>query len=607
MIRRLSAFILPFLCVCSLGAAAPTTRPIVAVFDLSGELTEQPVDNSMPLFGPQPQSLREVVSHIDKAAKDPSVKAVVILAGEAELGFAQTAEIRQAMQNLRTGGKEIYAHADALMMPQYVIASGATHLSVSPTGEVWAMGLYGDQLYLRGLLTKIGVTPDFLHCGAYKSASEIFMRDGPSPEADEMYNWLFDSIFDTAIGEIASGRNVSADQVHKWIDGGPYTAEKAKSIGMIDAVEDRTELEASIKSKFGDDVQFDKKYGEEKQPEINFSNPFAVMQVFAQLMNPPKKDQNKPAIGIVYVEGPIVTGKSDSSPFGSQLAASTDISRALDDAAADDSIKAVVLRVDSPGGSATASEIILHATERLKAKKPLIVSMGDVAGSGGYFVTCAADTVFADDATITASIGVVGGKLVTTDMWNKIGVNWHAYSRGANAGLLSTDTVFSDSQRTQMQAWMDEIYGVFKGHVVSIRGSKLKKPIDQLAAGRVFTGKQALDLGLVDRIGTLADAISFAADQAKVSDYTVRTVPEPKNFLQKLMEQSAGGDNDPDRISVTTNQNWLIHMAAPYLAGIDQQHLAAINMALGQLELMQQEQVILMMPAPYCMKAGSLK
>jgi protease-4 len=601
MMGRVFAFFVALLGIGSIGFAAAATQPVVAVFDLSGEMSEQPVDNSLPFFGPQPLSLREVVSRMDKAAKDPSVKAVVILADEAALGYAQGIEVRQAMQNIRAAGKDVYGHADGVMMPQYVLLSGCSQVSIAPTGEVWALGLYGDGLYLHGLLTKIGVTPDFLHCGAYKSASEIFMRDGPSPEAEQMENWLFDSIYDTTIGQIASGRKVSADQVHAWIDSGPYTAEKAKSNGMIDAVEDRAELEAAIKAKYGD-VAFDKKYGAEKQPEINFSNPFAVMQVLAQLMNPPKPGENKPGIGIVYVEGPIVTGKADSSAFGSELAASTDISKALDDAAADDSIKAVVLRVDSPGGSATASEIILRATERLKAKKPLVVSMGDVAGSGGYYVTCAADTVFADDATITASIGVVGGKLVTTDMWNKIGVNWHAYSRGANAALLSTDTDFTDAQRTQMQSWMDEIYGVFKGHVVAIRGNKLKKPIDELAAGRVFTGKQALDLGLVDRIGTLADAIAFAADEAKVSDYSVRTVPEPKNLLQKLIEKSAGDDGDSNHISMGSNGNWLERLAAPYLAGIDSGHLAAINMALGQLELMQQEQVILMMPAPFCTK-----
>lgn len=244
-----------------------------------------------------------------------------------------------------------------------------------------------------------------------------------------MENWLLDSVYDTAISQIAAGRKVSEAQVRQWIDNGPYTSEKAKAVGMIDAVEDRAELTQMLRKEFGPDTVFEKRYGAEKQPELNFSNPFAMMGVFAQLMNPPKAGAGKPAVGVVYVNGPIVTGASDSNPLLGQLAASTDIAKALDQAADDNSVKAVVLRVDSPGGSATASEIILRATQRVKAKKPLVVSMGDVAGSGGYYVTCAADTVFADEATITASIGVVGGKLATTDMWNKIGVTWKAYSR----------------------------------------------------------------------------------------------------------------------------------------------------------------------------------
>ena len=161
-----------------------------------------------------------------------------------------------------------------------------------------------------------------------------------------------------------------------------------------------------------------------------------------------------------------------------------------------------MLRVNSPGGSAVASEIILNATKRVKAKKPLVVSMGNVAGSGGYYVSMGADTIFADATTITASIGVVGGKVATTDMWNKIGVTWDSSRRGANAGLLSSDAVFSPAERKKMQGWMNDIYGVFKGHVVAARGAKLKKPIDELAAGRVFTGQQALELGLIDKIGT---------------------------------------------------------------------------------------------------------
>jgi protease-4 len=568
-------------------------KPVIAVFDLTGELTEQPADESLIFMGAPAPSLRDVVGRMKKATDDANVKAVVINCDGASFGLAQAEELREAMHKLRQAGKEVYAHSDSMMLGQYVLLSGASRLSVVPTGDLWITGLYGDQPYLRGLLDKLGVVPDILHCGAYKSAGEMFMRNGPSPEADQMTNWLLDSIYDTAIKQIADGRNVSPEKVRQWIDNGPYTAEKAKAAGLIDAVEHHDAFEAMLKKKYGSEVTFEKQYGAPKPPQLDMSNPFALVRTFAELMGGPKAaTHNKPAVGVVYVDGMILLGKGEASLFGSSAAMSTDISRAIEQAARDDSIKAVVLRIDSPGGSAVASEIILGATQRLKERKPLVVSMGDVAGSGGYYVTCAADTIFADDSTITASIGVVGGKFVTTDMWNKIGVTWKAYQRGAHAGLLSSDTDFTPEERQRLQSWLDDIYGVFKGHVVAIRGDRLKKPIDELAAGRVFTGRQALDLGLVDKIGTLQDAIEFAAGKAALKDYDVRTVPEPKNILQRLMEQ-AGGDNDPNHL---VTRGSLLDLAAPYLKDLDPQRVRAIRRALGQLQLMQKEGVILMMP-----------
>jgi protease-4 len=593
------AFLLTVPIVRGEAATRPSERSIVAVFDLSGEIGERPAEDS--LFGSPPPSLRDLVTRIDKAAGDPDVKAVVIMADDASFGQAQAAELRQAIHDVRAAGKEVYGHGDGLDMSQYELLSGASRLSVAPTGEVWAMGFHSDQPYLHGLLLKLGIQPDFLHCGAYKSASEMLMREGPSPEAEEMENWLLDSIYDTAVKLIASGRTVSSDQVRNWIDSGPYAAEKAREIGMIDAVEDRQELELLLKDRYGSDVDIERRYGVAEQPKLNLSNPFAMMGQIAELLNPPKQS-SKPTVAVVYVDGMIVTGKGDGSSGMVQTAYGTDIARALDDAAADDSIKAVVLRVDSPGGSATASEIILKATDRVKVKKPFVVSMGDVAGSGGYYVTCAADTVFADDATITASVGVVSGKLVTTGMWDKIGITWKAYQRGAEAGFLAGDTDFTPEQKQRMQDFMDGIYGVFKNHVTTIRGNKLKKPIDDLAAGRVFTGRQALELGMVDRMGTLKDAIAFAADQAHVTDYDVRTVPEPKNFLQRLMEQSSGQDDEAGHVAMGMQTDWLTKLAAPYLQGLDPQHLNVVETALRQLELMQREQVVLMMPAEFCVR-----
>lgn len=582
--------------------AAPADQekphPIVAVFRLEGPLTEPPADETLQLFGPTGTSLRQLIARFDKAATDPAVKAVVLMPELAALGAAQVEELRAAIARIRDHGKEVYIHSDSLLMGQYLMACGASRISVVPTGALLVPGLHASSLHLRGLLDKIGVTPDFLTEGAYKTAAELFMRQQPSPEADQMMNWLLDSWYSTFTDLITKGRKVDAATAQRWIDQALFSANQAKDAGLIDAVESLADFEAMLKEHYGQDVVFDKQYGRKKTPELDFSSPFAFLKIWTELLGgAAKKPAEKSAVGIVYVSGTIMLGKSTVSPFGGELGAfSTDISQALEKAADDDSIVAVVLRIDSPGGSATASEIILEATKRLKGKKPFVVSMGDVAGSGGYYVACGANTIFADAATLTGSIGVVAGKFATTAMWNKIGVTFKAYQRGQNADIFSTDNVFSDSERARMRGYMDDVYGEFKKHVTDIRGDRLKKPIDELAGGRVFTGRQALDLGLVDRLGTLHDAIAFAADQAKVANYDVRVVPEPKNFLEQLFEQAAGRQDDPSHVNLASSQDNLLKLAAPYLQDLDPQRVAAIASALRRLQILQKEGVVLSMP-----------
>lgn len=582
-----------------------TKATTVAVFRLEGQLKEQPAGEAFSLSGKTPVSLKDVTERMRKAAGDAHVKAVVLMLDDAVIGTAQREELRQAMAYLRDKGKDIYAHSDSLGMGDFALLSGATRLSVVPTGDLWVTGMFGEAMYLRGLLDMVGVHPDFLTCGAYKSAAETFMRKQPSPEAHEMQNWLMDSIYKTYTQMIAKGRGVDAAKVKSWIDNGPYTAERAKAAGMIDAVEHRQDFEAFVKSKVGDGVRFEHKYGEKKAMQIDFSSPFAFFKLFSDAAAEAKnKKTGKQSIAIVHVNGAISTGSGKDSPLSGATdgAYSSDIRKALDDAARDDSIKAVVLRVDSPGGSAVASEIILDATKRVKAKKPFIVSMGDVAGSGGYYVACAADTIFANEATITGSIGVVSGKLATNDAWAKIGITFAPYQRGKNAGMLSSASTFSPEERQKMQAYMDEIYGVFKGHVTAIRGSRLKKPIDDLAGGRVYTGRQALDLGLVDKIGTMHDAIQYIAKEANLTDYDVRVVPEPKNFIEQILEASSGGKNDPKRLDVGPAPRLklaggsLFDLAAPQLKQVDPQRLRLAQSALRQLEILRTEGVSLTMP-----------
>jgi protease-4 len=577
-------------------------KAVVAVFALKGELKEKPSEDISIFSGTTPSSLRDVVARLKKAAGDSAVKAVVILPEGDSIGSAQREELLQAMAQLKAAGKEVYVHADSLGMGDYVLASGASRISVVPTGDLWITGLYGESPYLRGLLDKLGVQPQYLHCGAYKSASEIFMRDGPSPEAEQMQNWLLDSIYQTDVALIAKERRVDKEKVRSWIDNGPYSADQAKEAGLIDGVEERHELQELLQKKYGKDMVLNKKYGKKAEPKVDLSSPFAVFNIFNDIMKESQsKKGGKPAVGIVYVEGAISLGDETTSPFGeSQGARSGPIRKALEEAARDDSIKAVVLRVDSPGGSATASQIILDATRQVKSKKPLLVSMGNVAGSGGYFVACASDTIYADATTITASIGVVGGKFVTNPMWKKIGITFKEYERGAHAGLLSSARPFNKEEQERMQAWMDHIYGVFKGHVVSNRNSKLKKPIDELAGGRVFTGQQALELGLVDKIGTLEDAIKDAAAQAKLTSYDVRVVPKPENFVEKLMEELSGGKEDNKdldlRVSRAVKETSLVELTLPYLQHLDPKRVKLITTALTRMQLLQREKALLMMP-----------
>jgi protease-4 len=586
---------------------ADAGKPIVTVITLDGPILEKPKGEEFPLLAPVARpTLKDLLERMKKAKDDTNVKGVVLLLDEVGLGMAQIEELREAMASVRAAGKEVYVHVDnVLTMRGLALAAGASRISVTPTAIIMMPGMNAESPYVRGLLDKIGVKPDFITCGDYKTAAELFMRKGPSPEAKRMTDWLLDSLYDSFQKMVAKGRGVKPERVRQWVDGALYTPEQARLAGMIDSVQHRQDFEAELRKEFGEDVKFDRKIGKKRGEVSDLSSPLGLFKLWATALEGGKKKlAGKNLIGIVYVEGTILTGKPQPSPFGSEPgnAYSTPLRKALDKLADDKDVKAVVLRVNSPGGSAVASEIILNAAMRVKVKKPVIVSMGSVAASGGYYVSMAGDRIFADPATITASIGVLGGKLATTDMWNHIGVTWASNRRGANAGLFSSDAVFSEAERHLVQTWMNEAYGTFKGHVVTARGAKLKKPIDELAAGRVYTGRQALDLGLVDAMGGLEDAIRSAAKHAHVKDYEIRTYPEPKNFLELLVEDLSDGERDPNHLSLSagglgaSNGTSVLDLALPHLKGLDRGRVEMITAALRQLDLLGQERAVLMMP-----------
>ncbi len=588
----------------SSGASEGSSTPapaVVAHFHLSGALSEAPLGESLSLLAEDMVSLRALVSRMDEAGDDDDVKAVIVTYGAMSFGSGQLEEMRAAIGRLQDAGKKVYVHAEGMGTFVYGLLCAGDYLSVAPQSSLWLTGLYGQSVYVKELLDKIGVQADFMHVGDYKSAAEMLTRTGPSTPAEENVNWLLDSLYGSVVDMIAASRGKTSEQVRDLIDHGPYLAAEALEEGLIDAVQTQEEFLAHVKSDIGMPIEIDNRYGREKRPEISVTGPLGFFSILSELFKPPQVEK-KDSVALIYVEGTILPGYGQPGLFGSSAAFSGNIRKALQTAADDDSIKAVVMRVDSPGGSAEASEVILNATRQVQTNnKPFIVSMGDVAGSGGYYVSCGADVIFADEATITASIGVVGGKLVTQNLWNMLGVNWVGYKRGANSDMLSSSAPFNDSQRAALQQYMQTVYDVFKEHVAHGRGDKLTKPLDEMAGGRVYTGKQALELGLVDRIGGLSEAVEYAAAQASMTDYEVRVLPRPVDFVTMLLEEFSGeGERPtdlgfPDAISLLAGRRDLTS-AFELLRRAEPQRAQALYQALHRIELIRRESVIMMMP-----------
>ncbi len=583
------------------GDAATVEPAVIAHFHLNGALTEVPVEDPLGLMAGQVTSLKDLVGRLDKAGADDRVKAVILTFDGMSLGFGQLEEVRGSIQRVKDAGKRVYVHAEGMGTFAYGLLCVGDHLSVAPQSALWLMGFYAETPYVKDLLDKIGVETDFMHMGAYKSAAEVFTRTGPSEPADENLNWLYDGWYDSLVGMIAQSRGKTPEQVRELIDHGPYMAEQAKEEGLIDSVETRDQFVARLKKEIKGPEKIDNRYGEQAGPQVNFANPLALFSVLAEIFKTPEVS-HKDAVGVVYVSGAILPGYSQPTFFGTADAAfSGDISKALEQAANDPAVKAVVMRVDSPGGSAEASEVILNATRQILGSKPFIVSMGDVAASGGYYISCAADAIFADEATLTASIGVVGGKLITTGLWDKLGINWVAHKRGANADLFTSSHPFDDGQRQVLEGYMGKVYEVFKGHVAKGRAGKLRKPLEEMAGGRVYTGKQALELGLVDEIGGLKQAVDYAAAKASLADYEVRIIPEPTDFLTELLEQSSGGGERPTDISLCGAAGPLANHPAvapllDLLRRTEPRRARALLQVLQRIDLIQREGVIMMMP-----------
>lgn len=382
-------------------------------------------------------------------------------------------------------------------------------------------------MFFRGSLDKLGVYPDIYQIGKYKSVGDTVTRKEMSEAHREFIDAMLDDLFNRYVEAIARSRGKTAEEVRAIIDNSPYSALKAKEAGLIDSATYRDELDKEIKSKLG--------YKDSEELRLVRGSDYREVSPESLGLNKGER------IAVIYATGDIGSGKSENSPTGDQSIGSDTLAKALNDARDDKTIKAIVLRVDSPGGSGLASDIIWHAVEAAKQKKPVIVSMSDVAASGGYYISAGANKIIAQPSTITGSIGVVGGKPVMKGFYDWIGISNEYVMRGKNAGMFRETEKFTPDERAKFEEWIKTTY--YNDFVPKVAKGRGKEPayIDSVGQGRVWTGSQGKTNGLVDEFGGLDRAVAIAKQFANIpADKDVHRVilPYPQTLLQQLMVAS---------------------------------------------------------------------
>lgn len=527
----IAAALLPLI---SRGEDKPA-KPVVAVYDLegiiseSGQGEESMLDLSMDPS--RPLTMLDLSRSLEKAAADVAVKAVVLDVDGANLDFSQIQEVRGQLAAIREAGKDVWMYSERLSNGTALLGSTANHFTLMPEADCEFHGINAESMYFKGLLDKAGIRAEVIHIGDFKSYGETFYRTGPSDEARKQEEQLIDSVFGQLVGDVASGRKLAPEKVRTLIDDGSLNAKRAVEEGLADHLMFRTDFVKKLHESYGDDADFDRDY---ELPDLEGPEITGIMDVFKLMFNEsgnakPRKD----FVAVVALDGDI----SDESvaPVRTQILK----------LAKENKAKALVLRVNSPGGSALASEVLWEATDEWKATgKPFVVSMGGVAASGGYYVSAGADRIFAEAGTITGSIGVVGMKFVVGDAMDKLGISTHTIQRGKNAGAMSMTRGFTDEEAKLVRDSMAEVYTTFKKRVTDGRGKALKGDLEPLAGGRVYSGKQALEIGLVDEIGGLHQAIAHASKQAKLEKPEVKLLPEPKSGLEGLFAKPDKDDDD---------------------------------------------------------------
>ncbi len=513
---------------------AEKKTPLVVKFTLKGDLPEGPP--APGIFGELQTSLATVVKRLDSAAEDEDVSAVWLKIEDLSIGRGKIHELRGAIARLRKTKKPVYAELTTAESNAYLLAVACDRVVMAPSGVLLVPGVRLEITFFKGLLDKLGLKFDALKMGKYKGAAEPLVRQRMSKPLRESLVAIVEDNYGELIATIAADRGLKDYQVKTHLDRGLFTPADAVKAGLIDETLYPDQLKEELKKRLkAERIKLVADY-KKKKIDTDFSGFSGMMKLLEMMLGGKEtaKEGKKPKIAVVYAVGPIMEGKSRSDLFGASTLGSDSLIAALRKAADDEKVQAIVLRIDSPGGSSTASDLIWRETVRIH--QPIIASMGDVAGSGGYYIAMGAEKIYAAPCTLTGSIGVIGGKLVTSGLYEKLGLTTEVISRGANSGAFSSSRPFTPEERKVWRAVMEETYRQFVGKAAEGRNMTYGK-LEKLAQGRVYTGRAAKKLGLIDELGTLRDAVAAAKKAAGLkpdAEVDLMVLPKPKTFFQQL-------------------------------------------------------------------------
>ncbi len=467
---------------------------------------------------------RGLTSHVLRLralARDEGVAGVLLVINGLGVGWAGLQELRGELARLRTAGKKVFAYLVAASTGEYFLAAAADRVYLDPAGGIRLQGFAGTILYFKGLFDQLGVSAEFEKIAEYKSAPETFTQIGPSEPALRMRSELYDSLYAELIGGLARSRGLAPAVVTELINNGPYTAgDLQNDERLVNAVASPEELPKLIAAELG--------------------AAYPIAPAPAERLD----SWALPKVAVIFIEGDIVDGESRNVPLplpfiGGQMVGGDTITRAIAQARLDPAVEAIVLRIDSPGGSALASELIAREVFKTRGVKPILCSMGEVAASGGYYAAAGCDTIFADPMTITGSIGIFYGKFDLSGLLAKLGITWNTYRRGERADMESWFRPYSEDERKLILEKMRYLYELFLERVAQGRGISEKRA-DELGRGRVYSGEQAKALELVDRLGGIGEAIAMAKAQAGLEEGELAQLVYLPETRQSVLGQLLG-------------------------------------------------------------------